>query len=147
MKRSRLTRYTPLPPPTKPMARSRIRQVSKDRAKLKRQVKPIRDEYMQAHPKCEICNSKPSRDPHEILRGNARQACLDKTEFLLAVCPKCHDKLGDFKLWPVERQLAWKAIISDKPTDCALVNEIRGRAATAITWRDIAFHLDLDDDF
>jgi hypothetical protein len=67
---------------------------------------------------------------------------------LLAVCGGiggCHEKLGDYSVWPVTRQLAQKALVSERIPDLVLVNKLRGRADTAIVWADVAQHLTLKE--
>lgn len=134
MKRSPMPpRKTPMPRSIKPMAR-----ISPKRAKRNRQVKTFRQQYMSDHPNCEVCGIRPSVDPHEISRGPAREKSLDIEEALLAVCRECHEELGDYAKWPVERQLAVKAL-SYGGYDRVKVNELRGRAKDAVSERDVIF--------
>jgi hypothetical protein len=162
MRRTGIKRYTELKPGdnaslkrtgikpgTKGLTRkTRMRTVSKKRAKVNRQAKPVRDAYLAAHPICEVCCRRRSTERHEITCGPAREASLDKIDVLLAVCggiDGCHDELDDYSVWPVTRQLALKAIRSERPLDLPLVNRLRGRDENAITWGDVAQHLTLKE--
>ena len=84
-----------------------MRQVSKKRQALMREVKPIRDALRAEVGCCEICGcSRGTLDVHEICRGVHRQAALDKPFALLLLCRKCHDDVGSAAEWPESRQLA-----------------------------------------
>lgn len=106
-------------------------------------VKPFRDKYLASKLLCEVCIKRPPIEVHEITRGAAREASLDKPEVLLAVCRTCHDLLGDNRKWPVTRQLALKFLRAPYLVDLELVNELRGHDCNAIDWVDLAIHLRL----
>jgi hypothetical protein len=138
MKRSRLNRKTPMPPRTSWMPR-----VSKKRKALMAKVKPFRDRYLASKLLCEVCIKRQPVEVHEITRGPAREASLDKPEVVLAVCRKCHELLGNYAIWPVSRQIAVKFLRSPTLANVDLVNELRGRAESGITWDDVVVHLEL----
>ena len=95
-----------------------MRQVSKKRQALMREVKPIRD-ALRALGHCEICGvSKTHLDVHEICRGVHRQAALDKPFALLLLCRKCHDNVGSAAEWPEARQLA--VLAKSRPSQFSL---------------------------
>jgi hypothetical protein len=132
----------------KPGAKGLVRRkwmnrVSKKRKALMAKVKPFRDEYLASKLLCEVCIKRPPIEVHEITRGPAREESLDKPEVVLAVCRKCHDQLGDARVWPVSRQIALKFLRSPLLVNPQIVNKLRGRADTALTWDDVVVHLDL----
>jgi hypothetical protein len=90
---------------------------------------------------CEVCIKRQPIEVHEITRGPAREASLDKPDVVLAVCRKCHEDLGNYAIWPVSRQIAVKFLRSPALVNPLTVNKIRGRAGTAINWDDVAKHL------
>jgi hypothetical protein len=106
-------------------------------------VKPFRDKYLASKLLCEVCIKRQPIEVHEITRGPAREASLDRPEVVLAVCRKCHDLLGDNRKWPVTRQLAVKFLRSPMLVNTQLVNDLRGRDQNAITMDDIVVHLEL----
>ena len=85
-----------------------MRQVSKKRRELIKQVKPIRDGLRDEVGHCEICGiARGILDVHEIGRGVYREACLGERCALLVVCRTCHDeKLSYASEWPEARQLS-----------------------------------------
>ena len=94
-----------------------MRQISKKRRALIKQVKPIRDGLREEVGHCEICKSPHGiLDIHEIGRGVYREACLGERCALLVVCRCCHDeKLAFASEWPESRQLA--ALARSRPFD------------------------------
>jgi len=69
-----------------------IRPISKKRAKVLREAKPIRDAYRLAHPLCEMdgCTSRFNLDLHEIV-SRARGGSLTDPENLAVLCRPHHD--------------------------------------------------------
>jgi hypothetical protein len=120
-----------------------LARVSKKRKSLMAKVKPFRDKYLASKLLCEVCIKRQPRAVHEITRGPAREASLDRPEVVLAVCDSCHRKLEDYSKWPVTRQLALKFLRSPSLVDLGLVNKLRGRDENAITMDDVNVHLRL----
>lgn len=106
-------------------------------------VKPFRDKYLASKLLCEVCIKRHPQAVHEITRGPAREASLDRPEVVLAVCDRCHRDLEDYRKWPVTRQLALKFLRSPWLVDLELVNRLRGRDYNAIDWDDVVIHLEL----
>lgn len=106
-------------------------------------VKLFRDKYLASKLLCEVCIKRQPIEVHEITRGPAREASLDKPEVVLAVCRICHDLLGDYRKWPVTRQLAVKFLRSPMLLNLDVVNKLRGRDENAITLDDVVVHLEL----
>ena len=102
-------------------------------------ARQARNEYRNKH--CQLCHWLKATDCHEIARGPARKAALECRSTWLALCRPCHEKLGDYSEWPVERQLALKLVVDPEHFDLVKVNRIRGRADGAITLADIVPHL------
>lgn len=138
------------PKPDKPkykgMKRNKpIPRESKKRATLRAIVNPGRKGFLLLHPVCMLCGKRKSEDVHEIARGNAREGCLSYPELQLAVCrTPCHDDLDDLKLWPPERQM-FARMMYDLKAELLTLNELRGRAETAITIRDVVQYLEMED--
>lgn len=99
-----------------------MRQVSKKRQALMREVKPIRDGLREEVGHCEICGcSRGILDVHEIGRGQFRAICLGERCALLLVCRRCHeDKLSQASEYPEARQLA--ALAKSRPNDFSLAD-------------------------
>lgn len=118
-----------------------MRNESKKAAYSRREFALSRNAYRDEFPRCQICHFRSTTDVHEIARGPARQLALGIREAWLGVCRCCHDDLDDYSVWPIERQLAIKLLEDPAWFNPALVNELRGRAPTAITLVDIVPYL------
>lgn len=103
-------------------------------------VKP-RKQYLMDARMCQCCMRAPAVEVHEITRGAARQAALVERCSWLALCRGCHELMGDYSVWPVERQCALKMLVDPKHFDLLKICELRGRAPTAITMEDIKPYL------
>lgn len=93
---------------------------------------------------CQVCLSRLADDVHEIARGPARATAFSERLSWLAVCRSCHEAMGDYAAWPIERQLAVKLVVDAEHFDLAGFNELRGRAAGAITLADVAEFLKVE---
>ena len=80
---------------------------------------------------------------HEIARGSHREAAFVDPATWLVLCRNCHEKLGDYRLWPIARQLALKLVADPQRFDLAKINSIRGRSEGAIDMADIASYLEV----
>ncbi len=137
-----------LPPPAEqPKPRKPMRRVSKERAKLMREVGPERKAYIQEIGYCEPCWVIDRRFVntdlvvHEIAKGPARKAALSERAAQLVACTKCNcGRLEDYNECPLTLQLAVKLLDDTEHFDLEKVNELRGRAPTAITFRDVLAH-------
>lgn len=139
MKRSGpIRRKTPMP-----ARKARLKPVSKKTATRRRAARPFREKYLAAHYLCEVCCNRPAIEVHEITRGPARDKSLDVWDAVLAVCRTCHRSLESHREWPPSRQLALKAIRSERVPDLQKICELRGEADTAFVWADLAKHLEL----
>lgn len=125
------------------MKRTPLRKVSKKRAKLMRQVKPERDAYRAEFRMCQLCHRKLAQHVHEIASGPARQRALEVRAAWLSLCEGCHRRMHDYSDFPVSRQCAVKFLADAECFDLDVINRLRGRASTAITWADVAVHLEL----
>lgn len=87
--------------------RSRIRAVSKKRAKRNRVAKKVRAEFCRQIGACELCEQVTiDLAGHEIPRGN-RVAAFTESCAMLALCNECHRTIHDFPaLWPKVKQAA-----------------------------------------
>lgn len=111
-----------------------MRRFTPKRAEHNRMVKPIRDEYRECHPRCEVpwCEER-ATELHEISRGPARAKSLNVEAALLHLCRECHWKMGAL---PVAAQLALKKL-AGSGYDRQRVNELRGRQPDAITEQEV----------
>lgn len=79
---------------------------------------------------CMLCaifgRSGPAEDVHEIARGSGirRKAVRDRRAWLV-LCRACHDEMGNYRLWPPERQLAVKRIADPEYYSLEFFNGIR----------------------
>lgn len=117
-----------------------LRRKSLKRQRLERQVKPDRDDFRASGDYCEACGEvRQDLCVHEICKGIHREKALKHRGCQLRVCEKCNlFALNDYSKWPLERQLARVLVNRPEDFDLDLVNAVRGRAATAITIRDLA---------
>ena len=132
MKRSPLSRKTPL------KRSGKLRPVSKKRAKLQREVSGPRAAYVKEQGRCAVCGATENLAVHEIAKGSHREAALSEEEAWLVACWTCNSgPLNDYSLWPIERQLALKALCDAERYDRRKVNELRGRAPEAINEAEV----------
>jgi len=119
------------------LKRTPLRKVSSKRRKLMDEVREARQEYLREHPYCACCNER-SVCVHEIASGSARNAALSERCAWLATCWLCNlDKLTDYSVWPIARQLAAKAIQDPRYYSKGKVCELRGRDPNAIDDADV----------
>jgi hypothetical protein len=140
VKRSRIERRTPMPRSTKPIQRkTRMRTMSQQTARLNRRAKPARDALKAKRPFCWVCGSTRRRlTVHEIARGGLRSKAIDKPYACLVACWPCNrDDLNDATKWPIAKQLACLLVNNPLAFDLAAFNELRGRAETAVTMKDV----------
>lgn len=119
-------------------------KVSKKTAKLKRETTPARRAYVQSVWLCQLCGKRQATDCHEIARGAHREAALKYRAAWLAVCrTPCHDDLDDYEKWPISKQCAAKLVADPEHFDLKVINQLRGRAETALTLADVAQWLEV----
>lgn len=88
---------SPLKRSRKPLkARAPLKRVSAKQAAKNRLYAKQRIEYLQSHPVCEVCNSKPATQIHHRHR---RGIYTNSVEFFLAVCFECHEKIETNGKW------------------------------------------------
>jgi len=66
---------------------TKIRKLSKKRAKQNREYEKVRDEYLYHHNICERCGGIATEIHH---RKSRTGSYLTNTEFFMAVCRPCH---------------------------------------------------------
>jgi hypothetical protein len=115
-----------------------MRSISTKRAKANAAARLERANFLLEFPRCMVpwCRAA-SCDVHEIARGSSRARAINRRIAWLALCRKCHDQFADASLWPVDMQLALKAMWDADYLDVPGVNELRGRAVNAIDTRDM----------
>lgn len=145
MKRTPITRKTRLQPGKQQGWNSTLRPMSKKRQNQLKATAPLRRRYVENAGKCQAprCNRK-AWDCHEITRGTAsRYKAVEHRETFLALCRTCHEAMGDYSVWPIEKQLALKLLVDPAWFDLEVINSIRGRSSTAIELVDVACYLEV----
>ena len=93
---------------------------------------PERERYRRRHPYCQLCG-KPRKHIHEIAtRAKSEEAVKHRCN-LLALCFEHHEELHDLAKWPIARQYALKQRVDPEGYCREKLNELRGRAADAIS--------------
>ncbi|MEE9573011.1 MAG: hypothetical protein V3W20_08190 [Candidatus Neomarinimicrobiota bacterium] len=77
-----------------------IKPRSDKRAKQEREYLVVRAEYLEEHPKCEVCKVSDSTEAHHK-RGRLGKLLIDK-EFFLACCRPCHQNIELHSDWARE---------------------------------------------
>jgi hypothetical protein len=136
-----IRRKTPLPPPSKPMRRTRIKRISKDERKRQRDNELFLAAYRRDHPACECgddCGC-PGEEIHEIAAGaQHRWKCRTRRSCLLHLFHDCHKRCqGE----PYARGLARKLLSSPDEFDIAEFLRVIGRARTAVTINEVLAEL------
>lgn len=72
---------------------SRIKQVSKKRAKELAEYYVLRDMYLKEHPICEACEKKPSTQIHHKMKRFGKYLC--DVRYFMAVDNECHRWIED----------------------------------------------------
>lgn len=111
-----------------------MRFYSAAREEFNRNIAARRQLFLQLHKFCWFNCWNPSQCVHEIgTRGN-RKAFLDQPCSWAAACSECNtDKLTDYRLWPLVRQLAVKKREDPENYDLAAYLKLRGEGPAAIT--------------
>lgn len=109
------------------------------RAKLNRETDKLRREFVEHHVNCWVCGVYGTQC-HEI--GCHRWESIKHPETYFAACPKCHEQLHNYELWPIARQLAYKLTRDPWHFDLEVVNEIRGRAKSAIELWEVVEYIE-----
>jgi hypothetical protein len=121
-----------------------LKRVSAKRAALMRKVGPARRAYISEIGYCAACwvldrkfvNERLA--VHEIAKGSHREKALSERAAWLVACDHCNcGRLNDYSVCPLELQLVVKLFSDPEHFDLAKVNELRGRAATAIVMSDL----------
>jgi hypothetical protein len=90
-----IKRRKPLKRSTKP-----IPKVSARRRRQRRIYDKAGPAFIAAHPCCEVCWERPTTQRHH--KGGRNGELLNKTEWFLAVCNACHDKITNNGRWAKE---------------------------------------------
>lgn len=124
------------------MKRTRLKHTSTKQARLQREHRQARRDFLSEFPRCWFCGA-PSTETHEIASGTGiRNLAFGLREAWAAACNHCNfHRLTDRKEYPVARQMAVKLVSDPEYFDLELICKIRGRALTATTLADVAAHL------
>lgn len=131
----------------------RSRSRTPKRAKFDRANADWRNDLLHEIGQCQLpdCPGAFPRHPtlHEISCGTAgRKLSLSERLACLVACAYCNQhRLTDYKIWPVARQAALQCLlVADfaSPQEVLdVINFCRGRAKTAIEWKDVAKYLEV----
>lgn len=144
MKRTPLTRRAPLKPGKPPVRKTRMKRVNPKTAKIRRQARDPRAQYVAEHFLCQVCGQRKATECHEIVRRSTAAKSILYRSTYIATCGDCHQhELGDYSRYPIARQLAVKLVNDPEHFSIEEVNRLRGRANSAITLADVARHLEL----
>ena len=116
-----------------------MRQLSKKRARQKRQADKEREKFRRDCPFCALC-SCPMDDIHELTPGGARGVAYgERCTWLPACRTPCHDRLQAFEdPYDLAGQLALKQLIDPDHYDRERVLEIKMWSPTAVTDQEVA---------
>ena len=103
-----------------------MRRKSKKRGRQDYHDEKVRREYDAMFPFCQLCGEV-ATDTHEIARGPSRLAAQAERCCLLHLCRGCHEEMGDYTLWPIERQLVLKELVDPDGFDLEMFNKVRNR--------------------
>lgn len=98
-----------------------IRRESATHRARRLEVKPFRDEYLEAHPRCAVFPGLPSRERHEITNGPNRQRALDQPAAILAVSRKGHKVVQHEHIY---RQCARKLLVNPEEFNLDVINKL-----------------------
>lgn len=133
MKRAELKRKHPWRPERKPLKRTRLNAVSKDKRSRDRDNKPFLDKYRREFPRCQ-CGEGCGRladEIHEIAGGHQhRWKCRQSRACVLHLNHDCHDRCQGEQY---ARGLARKKIADPEGYDRAEFLRVIRRAPGAIT--------------
>lgn len=115
-----------------------MNRVNPATAKQRRQADPARAKYVAEVFTCQCCTKKVAHECHEIVRRSTNKKSIEYRCCFLALCPDCHELMGDYSKYPLSRQLALKSIADPEHFCLATVNKLRGRDENAITWADVS---------
>lgn len=141
-RRQRIRRYTPMPPPSKPMARTRINPVSKKRRRLNAKVSPARKAYLKEMWTCAVLPWNQASEVHEIAAGSDREKALQEPATWLAVCRIGHDIVQNESK---AKQLARKLLSDPTRFDLEKFNAVYTGREKPLTLAKIVEHLELAD--
>lgn len=97
MRRASLKRKTPLAR-CKPLAGGKpLKQMSDRRKKENASYTSLRKEFLDAHPKCDVCRVSQSTEVHHMGRRYGKWLC--DIRFFLATCRTCHLKIENYGEW------------------------------------------------
>ncbi len=124
-----------------------MRRNTPKRAAADRRAAPVRRAYLEEFPVCQRpgCHYK-ATEVHEIARGPARAKAYQYRECWLALCRECHEEMGGYGVWPLERQLAVKMLVDYDYFNLLLFNWLRSRGPEAVTVPDVLPYLALAEE-
>ena len=113
-----------------------MRRISKKRQRINRAAAPVRDEYRDLFPVCQIpgCRDE-ATELHEIARGVHRKSALAERCALLHLCRGHH--LSIHYGYTLAQQYALKLFADPDGFDLVRLNRLRGRSDDAITIEEI----------
>lgn len=130
-----------------------MRNRTPKRAAFDRANRDWRHDLLQEQPTCQLPDC-PGLFPqhaciHEIGCGTAgRKLSFEQRLGVLVACSYCNQhRLTDYSIWPPARQAALQCVLTAyfaMPQEVLdVINFCRGRAKTAIEWKDVAKYLEI----
>lgn len=123
-----------------------MRYQSAERRKLMRIWSPVRARFVMETNHCWFqgseCQFCWNLGVHEMAKGSHREAALTRRYTWAVACGHCNcGELNDYKLWPLERQLAMKWIYDRPHFWLVAFNVLRDRNSEAITFSEVLPHI------
>ena len=100
LRKAWLARKTPLKRSSKPLRRTRIRRVSKKRAKDMKSYSLLREGFLMANPTCMVCYESPATEVHHKRKRGKHYLDVDTW---LSTCRECHMHIHSDPSWAKER--------------------------------------------
>lgn len=116
-----------------------MRRLSKKRARLDRQLRQQRSDFVAEYPQCMCGCGERATACHEMACGwSNRPQAIQHRFCWLSLSDYCNQyEFTNYAKWPLERQLALKWIHDREHLDLVAFNRLRGRADSAITMADV----------
>ena len=118
-------------------------RVSEKRKATRKAVSPKEQEFLSQFKTCVYCGQRPATGIDHIARGSSRQNALEDRAAWLAACWECNSgDANDHTKFPIERKIAVKICTDGEFASIEKINDMRGRAAGAITLADVSAWLE-----
>lgn len=118
-------------------------RVSKKRKDVRKAVSPKEQEFLSQFPMCVYCGVRRATGVDHIARGCSRHKAIEDRAAWNASCWECNSgDANDHQKFPIERKIAVKICTDGEFASIEKINQMRGRAAGAITLADVSAFLE-----